>query len=104
MPKRNTQTYSSEDAPESDDAKITVYYCKYSGEHVLITDAVLGQLPKRKTDNARVLDTDKYTVRLKAEPEVKAKLIKREGGKLALVAACADGGVGHACVLERYPQ
>lgn len=82
MPKRQTQTYSSEDAPESDDAKIVVYYCKYCGEHVLITDAVLGQLPKRKTDNARVLDTEKYTVRLKAEPEVKAKLIKREGGKL----------------------
>ena len=82
MPKRNTQTYSSEDAPESDDAKITVYYCRYCGDHVLITDAVLGQLPKRKTDNARVLDTEKYTVRLKVEPDVKAKLIKREGGKL----------------------
>ena len=29
-----------------------------------------------------MLDTEKYTVRLKAQPEVKAKLIKREGGKL----------------------
>ena len=33
-----------------------------------------------------------------------ANRLQREGGKLALVAACADGGVGHACVLERYPQ
>ena len=82
MPKRQTQTYSSEDAPAADDAKIVVYYCKYTGEHVLITDAVLSQLPKRKTDNARVLDTEKYTVRLKAEPEVKAVLVKRDGGKL----------------------
>mmetsp|Transcript_12257 Transcript_12257/g.29618 ORF Transcript_12257/g.29618 Transcript_12257/m.29618 type:complete len:330 (+) Transcript_12257:228-1217(+) len=82
MPKRSTQTYSSEDAPANDEAKIIVYYCKYCGEHVLITDAVLGQLPKRKTDNARVLDTEKYTVRLKAEPEVKAKLIKRANGKM----------------------
>jgi hypothetical protein len=82
MPKRQTQTFSSEDAPENDDAKIVVYYCKYCGDHVLITDAVLGQLPKRKTDGARVLDTEKFTVRLKAEAEVKAKLIKRANGKL----------------------
>jgi len=82
MPKRSTQTYSSEDAPESDDAKIVVYYCKYSGDPVLITDAVLGQLPKRKTDGARVLDTTKHVVRLKATPEVKAVLVKRDGGKL----------------------
>ena len=33
-----------------------------------------------------------------------ANRLQREGGKLALVAACADGGVGHACVLERRPQ
>ena len=79
MPKRSTQTYSSEDAPQTDEDVITVYYCKYSGDPVLITDAVLGNLPKRRTDGARVLDTEKYTVRLKAQPEVKAKLIKREG-------------------------
>ena len=82
MPKRSTQTYSSEDAPQTDEDVITVYYCKYSGDPVLITDAELGKLPKRRTDGARVLDTEKYTVRLKAQPEVKAKLIKREGGKL----------------------
>ena len=33
-----------------------------------------------------------------------ANRLQREGGKLALVAACADGGVGHACVLEREPR
>eukprot|EP00607_Mallomonas_marina_P009779 CAMPEP_0182419066 /NCGR_PEP_ID=MMETSP1167-20130531/3460_1 /TAXON_ID=2988 /ORGANISM="Mallomonas Sp, Strain CCMP3275" /LENGTH=280 /DNA_ID=CAMNT_0024593665 /DNA_START=609 /DNA_END=1451 /DNA_ORIENTATION=- len=26
----------------------------------------------------------------------------REGGKYALITACADGGLAHACVLERY--
>ena len=82
QPKRATQTYSSEDAPEVDGAKIIVYYCKHSGEHVLITDAVLGKLPKRKTDNARVLDTTKYTVRLKCQQDSRAKLLKREGGKI----------------------
>lgn len=30
--------------------------------------------------------------------------LQRDGGKFALVAACADGGVGHACLLERYPN
>lgn len=28
----------------------------------------------------------------------------REGGRFALVAACADGGIGHAAIIERYPQ
>lgn len=82
MPKRSTHTYSSEDAPETDDAKISVYYCRSTGEHVLITDADLSRLPKRRTDGARVLDTEKHTVRLKATPEPKAVLIRREGGAL----------------------
>lgn len=33
-----------------------------------------------------------------------ANRLQREGGRFALIAACADGGVGHACVLERYPN
>ncbi|CAM9251746.1 unnamed protein product [Ectocarpus sp. 4 AP-2014] len=28
--------------------------------------------------------------------------LHREGGRYALVAACADGGLGHACIVERY--
>lgn len=30
--------------------------------------------------------------------------LQREGQQYALLAACADGGLAHACVLERYPQ
>jgi hypothetical protein len=26
----------------------------------------------------------------------------RENGKYALITACADGGLGHACIIERY--
>jgi acetyl-CoA acyltransferase len=33
-----------------------------------------------------------------------ANRLQREGKRFALIAACADGGVGHACVLERYPN
>ena len=82
MPKRATHAFSSEDAPEADDEKIGVYYCRYTGEHVLITDAELAKLPKRKTDSARVLDTEKYTVRLKAVSDGKATMLRREGGKV----------------------
>ena len=31
-----------------------------------------------------------------------ARRLQEEGERFALVAACADGGTGHACVLERY--
>jgi len=30
--------------------------------------------------------------------------LQREGGRFALLAACADGGIGHAAILERYPN
>lgn len=33
-----------------------------------------------------------------------ANRLRDEDGRFALIAACADGGLGHACVIERYPQ
>ncbi|KAJ1452914.1 beta-ketoacyl-CoA thiolase [Pelagophyceae sp. CCMP2097] len=30
--------------------------------------------------------------------------LQRDGGRFALIAACADGGIGHSCILERYPN
>jgi hypothetical protein len=54
-----------------------------------------------------VLDTEKYTVRLKAEPEVKAKLIRREGGKMEKQYRYTPPGP-HALnlepVLDSYPR
>jgi hypothetical protein len=64
MPKRTTTTYSSEDAVDTD-RRIFVYYCRYSGEPAFITDADLEALPMRKTDNARVIDTQEHHVKLK---------------------------------------
>ncbi|KAL1527555.1 hypothetical protein AB1Y20_008943 [Prymnesium parvum] len=32
-----------------------------------------------------------------------ANRLEREGGRFGLIAACADGGIGHACIIERYP-
>eukprot|EP00967_Tisochrysis_lutea_P090760 scaffold129981_cov33-Tisochrysis_lutea.AAC.3 len=31
-----------------------------------------------------------------------ANRLVKEGGTYALVTACADGGIGHACILKRY--
>ena len=89
MPKRATQAFSSEDAQVADDAKIGVYYCRYTGEHVLITDAELARLPKRKTDSARVLDTEKYTVRLKAVADGKATIWSSSQGQFMVRAMTA---------------
>mmetsp|Transcript_30229 Transcript_30229/g.58087 ORF Transcript_30229/g.58087 Transcript_30229/m.58087 type:complete len:267 (+) Transcript_30229:383-1183(+) len=67
MPKRTTTTYSSEDAPDTD-ARIYVYYCRYSGDHAFITDVDLETLPRRTTDGARVIDTQVHNVKLKVTP------------------------------------
>jgi acetyl-CoA acyltransferase len=31
-----------------------------------------------------------------------SKRLQQENQRFALIAACADGGMGHACLLERY--
>jgi len=33
-----------------------------------------------------------------------ANRLIREDGRFALIAACADGGIGHAAIIERYPN
>ena len=33
-----------------------------------------------------------------------ANRLIREGKQFGLTAACADGGIGHAAIIERYPQ
>uniref|UniRef100_A0A803P884 STEEP1 domain-containing protein n=1 Tax=Cannabis sativa TaxID=3483 RepID=A0A803P884_CANSA len=79
MPKRTTHTYSSEDArPAGPDSDLFVYYCKYCGSHVLITDTQLQKMPKRKTDKAHVLDKKKHLARLNISEGGKV-LLKGEG-------------------------
>ena len=98
MPKRSTATYTSEDAPASEEAPLYVYYCRYSGEHCLITDAALSALPRRRTDNAAVLDTETAVVRLQAT-QAPPKYIKRcvAPHTVALVLRC-DCACAHACL------
>lgn len=82
MPKRTTHTYSSEDAlPDNGRGELRVYYCKHCGDHVLITDAQLQSLPRRKTDNAHVLERKTYITRLNVKEGPK-QLIRRGEGKV----------------------
>ena len=46
------------------DKPLYVYYCKYSGKHALTTDCNLANAPRRHTDHALVLDTEKYLAKL----------------------------------------
>ncbi len=65
MPRRTTQTFSSEDAHVAGiEAAVHVYHCKYSGRHALTTDCNLAKAPRRRTDRAHVIDLDKHTVKL----------------------------------------
>lgn len=43
-------------------AQVYVYYCQYSGRHALTTSCNLNRAPKRRTDGARVIDTQKDKV------------------------------------------
>ncbi|GAA0153804.1 hypothetical protein LIER_11958 [Lithospermum erythrorhizon] len=82
MPKRTTHTYSSEDAvPDGPDSDLFVYYCKHCSSHVLITDSQLQKMPKRKTDQAYVLDKKNHLARLNIS-EAGKLLLKRGEGKL----------------------
>ena len=55
MPKRTTLTYSSEDALADDEQQLHVYYCKYSGRHVLTTTCDLRRAPKRRYEHSKSL-------------------------------------------------
>ncbi|KAL6771129.1 CGL128 [Auxenochlorella protothecoides x Auxenochlorella symbiontica] len=79
-PRRTTLTYSSEDAAPLGDAQVFVYYCKYSGKHVLTTDCDLSKAPRRQTDHALVIDTTRHTVRLYNTTDAGEKLIRRRSG------------------------
>lgn len=81
MPKRATLTYTSEDAPKTTEAQLYVYYCKYSGIHAFTTDCDLNKLPRRRTDNSRILDMEKHAIRLQTS-DGGEKLIKRFDGRI----------------------
>ena len=70
MPKRATLTFSSDDNQSAATVDLFVYYCKYSGRHVLTTDCEIDRAPKRRSDEASVIDTEKYQVGNRTFPPV----------------------------------
>lgn len=78
-PRRTTLSFSSEDAPALEEAKVFVYYCKYSGRHALTTDCNLNTAPRRRTDHALVIDTARHTAKLYTS-DGGVKLLRRRGG------------------------
>lgn len=81
MPKRSTLTFSSNDNQAAAPVELFVYYCKYSGRHVLTTDCNLDRAPKRRTDKSAVIDTEKHQVKIYAR-EAGPKFIKRRNGAI----------------------
>lgn len=45
MPKRTTLTYTSYDAPKTEETTLVVYYCKYSGKHAFTTGDCFRRSP-----------------------------------------------------------
>lgn len=81
MPKRATLTYTSEDAPKAgEDQDLFVYYCRYSGRHAFTTDCSINKLERRRSDNAKILDTRKHIIKMYTTPG-EVKLVKRATGK-----------------------
>eukprot|EP00929_Paragymnodinium_shiwhaense_P120444 TRINITY_DN92396_c0_g1_i1.p1 TRINITY_DN92396_c0_g1~~TRINITY_DN92396_c0_g1_i1.p1 ORF type:complete len:178 (-),score=45.44 TRINITY_DN92396_c0_g1_i1:153-686(-) len=62
------------------DDSFNVFHCKKCSTHLVITDADLAALPKRKTDGALVLDARKYVVQPHTERKEGEQLVRREKG------------------------
>ncbi|KAI8467127.1 MAG: hypothetical protein J3K34DRAFT_387095 [Monoraphidium minutum] len=110
MPKRTTILYTSSDGIKgAGDNELIVYYCKFSGRHAFTSDVDIDTLPRRRTDNARVLDPAKHTVRLYTT-DGGVKLLRRADGAIERqhrlnvgrlpVAYTAEAGGGVIYVME----
>ncbi|KAG0165856.1 hypothetical protein DFQ28_008221 [Apophysomyces sp. BC1034] len=64
--------------PEEQRHALHVYYCLCS-EFLLVIDADLRQLPRRRTDNAIVVSNSRRTYKLTAEPDDCVIIRRRDG-------------------------
>eukprot|EP00922_Rhytidocystis_sp_ex-Travisia-forbesii_P003418 GHVS01004984.1.p1 GENE.GHVS01004984.1~~GHVS01004984.1.p1 ORF type:complete len:337 (+),score=100.75 GHVS01004984.1:43-1053(+) len=62
------------------DQRFHVFCCRRCLTHITITDAVVADLPRRRTDGSAVLDSTKSVVRLNTIPHIKPVKLYRAGG------------------------
>mmetsp|Transcript_62112 Transcript_62112/g.110442 ORF Transcript_62112/g.110442 Transcript_62112/m.110442 type:complete len:177 (-) Transcript_62112:40-570(-) len=62
------------------DENFNIFHCKRCDTHVVITDADLSSLPRRRTDGAMILDARKAVVRLNTERREGCQLVRRPNG------------------------
>mmetsp|Transcript_37795 Transcript_37795/g.85235 ORF Transcript_37795/g.85235 Transcript_37795/m.85235 type:complete len:177 (-) Transcript_37795:32-562(-) len=75
------------------DEDFNVFHCKRCDTHVVITDADLASIPRRRTDGALVLDARKVIVRLNTSQREGSQLIRRpNGAERQYVHACSSCG------------
>ncbi|ORZ07636.1 hypothetical protein BCR42DRAFT_383303 [Absidia repens] len=82
MPKivsSSTVSSSNFDENQNDQRqKLQIYYCLCS-EFLMVIDAELQLLPRRKSDNAIIVDNRQRTYKLNAEPKQPVILKRRDG-------------------------
>jgi hypothetical protein len=101
MPKRSTLAFSSEDAmnKQQQQQRLRTLYCQSCSDSVLITNADWKHLPRRKRDNAIMIDRAKYVVKLKARKRAQNVLVKRKDGSIEKQVRyyCGDVPVCYEC-------
>jgi len=83
------------------DEKFHVFYCKKCSTHVLITDAELPDLPKRRTDGAPVFDIQSCVVKLNTKPKAEPVKLRRDRGiecQYQHLCPTCENIVGYQCV------
>ena len=93
-PKRSAHVFTSDDAPDTATASAyNIYYCKFCGDHCLTTEASLASSPRRRTDNAHVIDTAKHVTKMKLSLAAKPVAVMRENGEVEVQYRYACGAV-----------
>ena len=76
MPKvKKSSQVSSSETSLLKDKRLHVYYC-LCGSYALVSDVLIDRLPKRKTDNAHIINMKTRTMKLNTEAGA-TKIIKR---------------------------